>query len=555
MLLLLALLYGGPLTAHISNGADPNQFADDARAWIVPFDHYHDARLLSNDYVGDYLLATMPVGYRLLYSAAASLGDPRGLSKVLPYLLLFISLLAVGWAAARLGGLLAAATALSLMLGSDLFLVRMAGGMPRAFAYPIIACGLLAMVQGKMVFLAAMVLIGAAFYPVTAVILGSSMAFILLILPARDRGSALGWSLKRRLALLGLTAALAGLLLLPIVLSTRAYGPVIDTARARTFEEYGPNGRYNKNDRPPYPGLHKTFSTAAVKTFFGRDKPLTPMKGWFKKKASRANVLLVVLFLLVLPGWGLLLFKRPEARRFSALLLAALGGSLVSKSAAPYLYLPWRYALYTVPLMAVIMLPTGFTGLGILISRKKARPLLEWLVPGALCLMMVLALGGRGDARAGLTVRLPREQKIYRKIAELPADSLIAGWPTGVMDNVPYVSRRTAFITYETHQVFHLDFLKEMRHRMGTLIDAYFATSPGPLKRLRELYGVTHLLVNLRHLRGRAPYYLSPFDHWAKKAMARARGKKYEILRQLRRASIFRRGDLALLELARIAGG
>jgi hypothetical protein len=56
-----------------------------------------------------------------------------------------------------------------------------------------------------------------------------------------------------------------------------------------------------------------------------------------------------------------------------------------------------------------------------------------------------------------------RNGPLYGAIAELPADSVIAGWPGKEIDNVPYVSRRAALLTFETHQVFHKQYADVMR--------------------------------------------------------------------------------------------
>ena len=47
---------------------------------------------------------------------------------------------------------------------------------------------------------------------------------------------------------------------------------------------------------------------------------------------------------------------------------------------------------------------------------------------------------------------------------------------------------------------------------MDALVDAYLARSVEPLVRLRDEFGVTHLLVEKRHFDGHPPSYFAPFE-------------------------------------------
>ncbi|MEE8156492.1 MAG: hypothetical protein V3T53_16170 [Phycisphaerales bacterium] len=53
----------------------------------------------------------------------------------------------------------------------------------------------------------------------------------------------------------------------------------------------------------------------------------------------------------------------------------------------------------------------------------------------------------------------------------------------------------------------------EMRRRMTAIICAYFASGPGPLMKLRDEFGVTHLIVDRRHYqKGANLSFFEPFD-------------------------------------------
>src|SRR4029450_5452837 len=108
-----------------------------------------------------------------------------------------------------------------------------------------------------------------------------------------------------------------------------------------------------------------------------------------------------------------------------------------------------------------------------------------------------------------------------------------------------------AFVTFETHQAFHENFVQEMRRRMSALIDAYFAHDQMPLRRLRDEFGVTHLLLDVRHRSAPPARYFAPFDAWV--ASARARGAPPAwLVARLDAATVFTDGPYVVVDLARL---
>jgi hypothetical protein len=211
------------------------------------------------------------------------------------------------------------------------------------------------------------------------------------------------------------------------------------------------------------------------------------------------------------------------------------------------------------PLLAVLMASTsvaGFLSLGDKlgwagkhIGTTKA---FRASVALAFCLLLLAAVGGRGSSRAGLNVELGNSS-LYEAISKLPADALIAGWPRGAIENVPYASRRTALLTYETHQAFHQRYADEMRQRMRAIIDATLATSNEPLLRLRNEHGVTHILVYLPHLDGARLAYFKPFDGWIEEARRASTGKPLLLQSLADEHAVYRDDSYALVDLRAIS--
>lgn len=553
----LSLIYQGSITGHMRRSADPLCFKGDARQWIWPLFRYTGQSHFEGDYVGDYyLFALTPVGYRSLYAGLAGLLEPAALSKVLPYVLLLIVLIASALSAGKFGGMAAAWAAAALVLSSGLFLSMVGGGLPRSFALPLFACAAAAAIYGRAYLLAFLVISAAAFYPPTAVSGGIALALLLLALPAADRGEAARWSLKRRVAVVAATGLLSALLVLPMALGSRAYGPVVRPDEVALYPEAGPGGRFSKKDLAFQKGLPENLSNYVLWTFAGAGEPWSEtLSGWIRRWADeeehsrRQDAILLIILAFIVSGMAWLCWRRAAGRRLVVLAGAVFLAYEASRLLYPYLFLPNRHLKRSIPILATVMFVAFAASLGdVLESITKRR----WLKPVSVLAVSVLALafiGGRGSTKAGLEHCVDENRKVYTALSRLPAESLVAGWPAGLMDDVPYVSRRRVFLTFETHISFHKGYLEETRKRMNALIDAYFATEAGPLLRLRDEFGVTHLVVNEAHFRKDPPSYFEPFDQRIRKAHARGLEEGFVLLELINEAGTRLDGPYALLDL------
>jgi hypothetical protein len=555
VLVVAALLaaFGPSLVAHARRSADPAFFNDDVRAQVYPFLRYERAGSFRNDYPGDYFFdCRFPAGYRLLYTAAGKLGAVEAVSKALPYVLLLVTFAGVGLVAHRFGGWPAAAVAVALCLGSDIYLACTVGGVSHAFGFPISVATMLAVVRDRPGWLAALTIAGAAFYPTVGVVAGICLVLTLVVPTGpRERSSGLSWS--RRAALILGAAAVSAILLLPPALGARPYGPLITLATADRFPEAGPGGRYHGDDRPPFKGFVRTGLRDLEDTMSPAGPALVPpLHDWIMAGPSGRRLRLALAALLMLAGVGWLrrAAESAEARRLLLFPLAGLLGYWAARLVYPYLYLPQRYSLNVLPPLAAVVLASGASGL-----LPRGRLSERWrrtlgCAPGVAALLLFGSWGSRVE---GLDIEADPKSPPYAFIAGLPDSALLAGWPSGAIDNVPWVSRRRALVTFETHQAQHVAATLEMRRRAEAVIDAFFATDPEPLQRLKADFGVTHFVVDLDLAAhpDRARYF-APFDRRIASHFERTRGRTLEIVRQLENSVVFRGRDLAVLDLSRL---
>jgi hypothetical protein len=536
----IASAFGPTLVEHVRNSSDPFRFADDARILVPPLFRAEDPGLFPSDAVSDYYLAGLPDAHRMLYRFAAPIVGPASFSKILPYVLLVVALGCLAVLSHRLGGKPAVFGALALALGSAHVLGRMVAGLPRAFALPLLFAGLLCLVLGRPVALAALAVIATAFYPVAGALLGLSLLG-LFSLPVKDRGHALGFSFRRRAFVLALTAIGMALVVLPSALRLRAYGPPIDASLVVAFPEAGEFGRFDPADRAPFPPLPKALVGPLESSLVGDGTPLVGSTN----QRSHGAIAAVVLFVIAAFGWGVLAKQRAEARRFLVFLASLIVLHTLSLFVSPHLFLPERYVAYGIPALALVGVPAAFGFLG-----SHGDPKLR-SVPLIWNLLVLSLVGARGASWSGLTVLVPpAERPLHATIARLPKTAVVAGWPGFAIDNVPYLARRTAFVTRETHMPFHRRYTELMRERMRALVAAYFASDPEPIRALHRRYGVTHLLVDRRHFDAPPPYF-APFDAEARALYAAKKPKGFELQRIALRGEAVETGGVSLVDLSR----
>jgi hypothetical protein len=161
-------------------------------------------------------------------------------------------------------------------------------------------------------------------------------------------------------------------------------------------------------------------------------------------------------------------------------------------------------------------------------------------------------LGARGVPWIGLTVYVPpAERPLFTAIAKLPNDAVIAAFPSETSDCIPYLSRRSVFLAWETHMPFHTRYTELMRSRARALFDAYFTSDPDVLRRFRDREGVTHLLVDARQLASR-PGYFAPFNEQIGRNFAAGKAKGFAVEALRAPIAVYQAGNYTLLDLRRL---
>jgi hypothetical protein len=491
-------IYGPSLAANIHQASPPYVLADDMRIQLPHFYHYRDPTLFVNDPIGKYHSDGTGEFFRWIYIGVGQLLDIVVIGKVLTYVLWFLTAAGVGVAANRLAGKPAAFVAVCLVIGSGVFLDRIVGGLPRAFAYPALAWAAVCLVSGRIRTLALLTVLGAGFYPIIPVICGLALAVVLLVLPRRDRGSARRWSLKQRLAVLGITVAGCAVVIAPFVVRLRPQGAIIRGRDVRKFPEAGPGGRLVAADREPTEPFFSVAEFAATRTVHGLHPLVRSLHAAPGSTRSREPLLPVLAIVTALGALGSGLRRNGRRmRRLAALALAVFIGFELASALHPSLAPTQRYAYLGVPPLVAILVPSAVLGF---LPRRWRLPgsLARWTAPAWVLGcggLLLAALGGRGNVLRCWDVQFsPRERRVFDVLEQLPHSAVIAGFPTRLMDDLPLGAKRAAFINYQMYMPYHQGMTRLMRERASAVLDAYYAPDLAPLKRLRDEFGVTHFL-------------------------------------------------------------
>jgi len=554
----LVWLYEPRLAEHMHLAFGSNVLNDDMRIQLPYFYHYSDKSLFPHDVIGRYMAEGTGELFRALYIGLAPVVDVIVLAKTLTYVTLLLTAAGLGVAANRLGGKPAAFAAVCITLGSFEFIDRTIGGMPRAFAYPCMAWSVAALAWGRVHALAVLSVIGAGFYPLLPVVGGLSLAILLLLMHADDRGSARRWSLRRRLVLLAVTGLAAGALLAPFAWRMRPYGSVIRLEDQAAFPEAGPAGRLHGSDRPPAEPFFDLAETTSARALAHGSAPLWPEVHELIETKARHQVFFIVVTLLSAAGVLRAGLTR-SGRHFRRVAAFALAVGIAFELAAlvdPSLVPSSRYVRYGVPPLVAIVVPSAVVGLLPRRWRFRGRfrrfTLPIWVTSFTVVLLSLI--GTYSSRTFGFDVRLhENERGIAAAIGRLPPDAVVAGWPQGFMDDVTLFSKRTAFITYQTYMPYNKRMTLEMRARASAVIDAHYSSELAPLRRLRDEFHVTHFLLEPVRLHKRG-HLFQPLAREIARATARLQDSQKEnaLAGDLGAAVVYRDTHYELVELAKL---
>lgn len=553
-------LFRGAFQGRLRSILDPYSFSGDALQHIPPLWYAHERALFSLDYVREYYWnALFPPLFKATYWVVTFLAEPAAASKIVSCVLAFLFVATVTRASWVLAGRASAFVTLLLATGGTLKNFPFMSGLQRGFGTWLCAVMLLCIVEGNIVGLGVTITITALFYPAAAVF-GLTTLGLVLCLPQRFLNSTRTWTLKRRIITLATVAASTSLAVLPQLAAGSRYGERLSIGHEQEFEEWGPNGRYTQGDRGVPMSFTQKFLENSMASLLpgklGRVKHTAPDSDASADEPSRNELLYRELFITVMGSLlcALFLVRRaggrisPGAARIGAYAVA-IGASFAAATILfPLLYIPTRYVVITLPAFIPVVFPALWTRATAALLTFCSTQVRE--ASSAVAGIMALALVGWFSLSVKPMPTASGHRALFSHIRSLPRESVIAGWPRGAMDTVALFTGRNVLLHEEAHQIFHRDFLLESRKRMRAIIKLYGATDRVALDELRRDYGVTHLLIDRKHLK-KNPSYFAPFKDEMDAARAASPTDILYVERLVNEASVFRIQNLVLIDLSK----
>jgi len=524
--------------------SDPMRQTDDARTLF--YLHQHGSTpAMADDPIAREMQDWVPPAVHLLYRVAVPAVDLFWATKIMQLLCLLLVLwAAVALLRSRHGGLGAAALLLFGVLHSAFMLSRIAGGLPRAFAFPCLALWVAGAVgrNERLRWVAA--ILSALTYP-------SAMAIILAaegIFLVSQRAVEGGWrpllvSLKRYAVLIGLCL----LALAPYLAGDSHRGPTHTLAEARQMPGFKRGGRV---PLIPLSDPIRGFSDRFNSEFKAAGQPVVDGRlHRFYRELRQAGPLVFAGLLLLL----VLLRVAPAPKPALALLAGAVIVYLLARIWALRLYDPSRYYEYAVPaaVLALTVSSVGLTGVWL------PEPWRATLRQGAatLWILLVWSLAGSGVVKHNtLPLDGRRDADLYRVVRRLPGNARIATHPWDG-DNLPFWAARPTTGGHETFQPWCKGTWRRQVRRFKAVVSALYATRRADLLTYCQRNQITHLLLRRQRYGPafkRHANFMEPVGRFIRRRLARVHRSQLVLSRVPPAAVIWHRGPWQLVEVARL---
>ena len=520
----------------------------DARQQVWTLWTLLDARYFPPDLFSTYMLdKTMPDAFvRTVEVLSRMVGAPEPVFAWLGVLSLVTTGM-LAWRSAReLGGAAASWAAVVLVFSIDAIAERTAGGLPRSVGMPITFLAVYGFVTLRPAATAAASVLGGLFWYPAGVIAGA-LFLLQMMAPASWFGRVQSASLVRRVSLIVIVGIATALPVLPEIVAPSRYGDLI-VAGHPDWPEAGAGGRFLQDHtmgaiNAPQPA-HILVARAAgtLSSRVGSWRPHTT--AW--ARISRAFGL--AFFAIIASVLTRHMVADVRARRLLAVLLVGLTLYLIAFAAAPLLYIPERYLSYSWAAFAVIAAPYAAIVAATRMRSSSGRTLSAAAAVALFTTAIVAFSGGRLTSQ-GLGVHPgPMERGVLAFLKGTPPGALIAGWPSGVIENVPYFAHRPILLSYEMHFPWHEGYAHEMRERAEALIAAWYATDAAGIDDLYRRYGVKYFVVDKTLLPNHADYF-RPYDRSIDEARRSLGGSKPFVASADPNRIVFENADYLVLAL------
>jgi hypothetical protein len=499
-----------------------------------------DPGLFPGDVLTDYFQQFSPIGVKAIYYLGAPFVDSDVIAEfsVFPLCALVLFLLyRTGKLAAgnrRIGGWIAIALTASRLIDvpNGVWFHWFQGNFARCYAFVVMLLAVYGALSSRAWMMGAACLIGALFYPPSAITVAGLCGLLFLFdrHPLRERFRA--W-------LPGIALACVGALYLvsmPWAHGMGDYGELFNLRDATHMPEFGPRG--------PSPMILPKAGVLASMAYlrFGIHPAFAAVVLLYGWSAWRGHIV-----------------PRTEARIAALLSVTGLGLFFAAYALLMKLYEPWRYtylSFFTASILLAVPLATSWLDrLGgwlptIIDARGVARrgalaAGLTFVILATIATSVVTYrryAGGRGGNVARAT------PDIYAAIQQQPKGTMIGGHPLDVFD-IPLFAKRPVFLPTAAMSPYYRKFYEIMHDRWRAYTRAASATSWEEVLKFAREYRVDMLLVNSDRYGSTRPEWIPIYDEEFDKAMGSTQDREVALLRPPPERVVAKSGPFTLVDV------
>ena len=513
---------------------------DDAREYVFWMQQFIDPTLFPHDLIADYFKSITPLGYSAIYHLAAFAIQPLLLSKLLPVLIGVVTTFYGFKVCLHLFPIPATGFVAMLLLNQSLwFRDDLSSATPRAFVYPLFLAFLYYLLHRVRSGVMITIVLQALIYPPLVLI-----TIVVLFLRLWNWEH---WQFQREhIPDFVLAAGLGFLALLPYMVSSSEFNPIVTKAEALTMPELYPGGRHPYFD----PNLWRFWLTGQHS---GILPPLLPPLIWV--------------------GLGLPIVAQnpsrfPLIRRLNCEVmvlaqtaLASLGLFFAAHVLLLKLFFPTRYTTHTwrigLAIAAAIVLTVLLDSLLLkceeLANSHRWKPLFWRLTLTGLIGALLILFPNFSPSFPATNYRVSGEGALYQFLQKQPQDSLIATL-SDEANNIPTFARRSVLVGKEYALPFHLGYYRQIRQRSMELIEAQYSPDLAPVQQIVQRYGIDFWLLDRSAF---TPEYLlnkswlQSFQPAFSEASTRLhQGKSSALAKRVNECVVFESQSLTLLKAA-----
>jgi hypothetical protein len=475
------------IIAHWQAFINPYAINDDVRQQIFWMQKWSEPGLYPDDYLAGYARNYVSWGVIAIYRVASRFVNPVQFTKVITGILFILTALLIYRLSRVFRDDHTPILAVGVYFLFGTFLGNMSGGLPRAFAFPLLIGYLCLLAENCLLEASLLIMLQSVFLPyIFLLCLTTHMLYLVHLVTKGD------FSGRKVLCIFPLAAGVCIVLLKHVALSSPEFGGLVGMPEIAGKIEYTAAGRFEIL-RPLYRELIEHWIFILPFREWGR------FCGWLSAAA--------VAFL---GAFAIAKIKKESIhwagfRVFGYLMVASFTLYILAFTIPLKLFIPSRYVEYSLTLFYCLAFALC---LRIVIDSLN---LTRFIFPA---LFLFLALLGAVRLHNVDLYDFSADASLYRFLSTIPLDVTIVG-PPEVMDNVVTFSRRKAFVTYELSHTWIEPYWSVIKQRSFDFFSAYYSDDAEKIRTFCKQNGIGYIVVREEDFSGeklkKGKVYFEPF--------------------------------------------